>query len=256
MPAVSRLNIAPDRSLGLELRDEIDLTPLGVVEDRRFYLIGENDRIVDQLIVNALVQVTAWTDADATVLRLTFPDGTVIEGDVGLGVAVETPIYGRTAIGHIVDGPWAAALSGFAGRPVRVVRGDKPGATRAGGHVSLVTDASVDRLSHHLGVGDVDSRRFRMLIELTGDTAHEEDTWVGRRVALGETVLTVTAPVPRCAMTTHDPNTGERDLDTLRAIKEYRGGAGESGNDLMFGVWAEVEQPGRVRLGDEIRVLD
>jgi uncharacterized protein YcbX len=255
MPTVTRLNIAPVRSLSLEARDEIDLTPLGVVEDRRFYLIGDNDRIVDQLIVNALVQVTAWTDTDATVLRLTFPDGSVIQGDVGLGDPVETPIYGRTAVGHIVDGPWADALSRFAGRPVRVVRCDKPGATRADGHVSLVTDASVDRLGHHLGVGDVDSRRFRMLIELSGDAPHEEDTWVGRRVALGESILAVTAPIPRCPMTTHDPNTGERDLDTLRAIKEYRGLAGESGKDLMFGVWAEVEQPGRVRLGDEIRVL-
>ncbi len=40
-------------------------------------------------------------------------------------------------------------------------------------------------------------------------------------------------------MTTHDPDTGERDLDTLRAIKEYRGLAGE-GKDLMFGVYGDV----------------
>ena len=93
-----------------------------------------------------------------------------------------------------------------------------------------------------------------MLIELEGGGAHEEDTWVGCRIGLGETVLRISAPVPRCAMTTHDPRTGERDLDTLHAIKEYRGQV--DGKDLMFGVWGEVDTPGIIRLGDEVRVLD
>jgi len=256
MPTVTRLNIAPVRSLGLETRDEIEMTELGVAEDRRFYLVGENDRLVDQLIVNALVRVAAWTNPGATMLRLSFPDGSVVEDDVRLGDPIETPIYGRTAEGHLVDGPWAEALSRFAGRPVRVVRCDMPGNTRAYGHASLVTEASLDRLGQHLGVGQVDARRFRMLIELSGDTPHEEDTWAGKRIELGETILAVTAPIPRCPMTTHDPNTGERDLDTLRAIKEYRGLAGESGKDLMFGVWAEVERPGRVHIGDKVTILD
>ena len=40
------------------------------------------------------------------------------------------------------------------------------------------------------------------------------------------------------------------DLDTLRAIKEYRGQV--DGKDVMFGVWGEVETPGVIRLGDEV----
>ena len=44
-------------------------------------------------------------------------------------------------------------------------------------------------------------------------------------------------------MTTHDPGTGERDFDTLRAIKEYRGQV--DGKDLMFGVWARSSDAGR-----------
>jgi uncharacterized protein YcbX len=54
-------------------------------------------------------------------------------------------------------------------------------------------------------------------------------------------------------MTTHDPETGQRDYDTLRAIKEYRDQV--DGKGLMFGVWGEVETPGAIRLGDEVRVL-
>jgi uncharacterized protein YcbX len=253
MSQVARLNIAPVRSLGLETRSEIQLTPHGVAEDRRFYLVDDSGRLIDQLIAGELVQVAAWTDPDATVLRLTFPDGRVVEDDVRLGGPIETDVHKRMAIGHVVDGPWAEALTAFVGRPIRVVRCDRIGGTRTAHPASLVTDGSLDALGGALGVGDVDARRFRMLIELEGGAPHEEDTWVDRQIELGETVLRISAPMPRCAMTTHDPETGRRDHDTLRAIKDYRGLV--DGKDLMFGVWGEVETPGVIRVGDPVRVL-
>ena len=253
MPTVAALNIAPVRSLGLEPRDEIDLTELGVAEDRRFYVTDAGGRLVDQLIAAEMVQVAGWTDPDATVLRLTFPDGTVVEDTVKLGDPVETYVHGRTAVGHIVDGPWAERLGGYLGRTVRIVRCDRVGGTRSKHPATLVSDGSLDALGAVLGVGAVDARRFRMLIELEGGRAHEEDSWIGCRIGLGETVLYVSGAVARCAITTHDPGTGERDLDTLRAIRDYRGQV--DGKDLMFGVWGEVETPGIIRLGDAIRIL-
>jgi uncharacterized protein YcbX len=254
MPRVRRLNIAPVRSLGLESRDEIRLETKGVLEDRRFFVAdATGNRIVDQLIAGTMVQVAAWTDPDATVLRLTFPDGRVVEDEVRLAHAIETPIYGRTGIGHVVDGPFAAALGEFLGRDVLLVRCDQPGGTRIANAVTLVTDGSLDALGAVLGVGAVDARRFRMLIELEDGAAHEEDTWIGGRIALGDTVLRITAGVARCAMTTHDPDTGHRDLDTLHGIKAYRGLV--DGKDLMFGVRGDVERTGTIRLGDEVSVL-
>jgi uncharacterized protein len=253
MPRVARLNIAPVRSLGLESRDEIRLEAAGVLEDRRFYVIDDGGRLVDQLIAASMVQVGAWTDPGATRLRLSFPDGSIVEDDVRLVEAVETPIYGRAGVGHLVEGPWAEALGAFLGRRVRLVRCDQPGGTRKTHPASLVSDGSLDALGAVLGVGAVDARRFRMLIELEDARPHEEDTWVGGRIGLGETVLHISAPVPRCAMTTHDPDTGQRDHDTLRAIREYRGQV--DGKDLMFGVWGEVETPGVIRVGDAVRVL-
>jgi len=253
VPTVARLNIAPVRSLALESRDEIMLTELGVAEDRRFYVIDDDRRLVDQLTAGHMVRVAAWTDADATVLRLTFPDGSVVEDPVRLGGPVETAIHGRTAVGHVVEGPWGEALGAHIGRPVRVVRCDRIGGTRSKHPATLVSDGSLDALGAVLGVGAVDPRRFRMLIELEGGGPHEEDVWVGGRIGLGGTILRISAPVPRCAMTTLDPDTGQRDLDTLRAIREYRGQV--DGQDLMFGVWGEVETPGVIRLGDEVRRL-
>jgi uncharacterized protein YcbX len=252
-----RFSIAPVRSLGLRHPSEIELTPTGVVQDRRFYLIDEAGRLVDRIVVGALVQVAAETDPAGEFLRLELPDGEVVEDAVRLGEAVETPLHGRTAVGHVVIGPWAAALESIAGRAVRVVRTDRPGGTRSGNPTSLVSRASVAELARHAGVDAVDARRFRMLIELDGAAAHEEDEWVGGRIAIGSAILRVTARDARCAITTQDPDSGARDLDTLRTIIGYRGLMSDvtGAPKAMFGVLADVERPGRVRLGDEVRVL-
>ena len=254
MPRVARLSIAPVRSLGLQHPTEIDLTEVGAVEDRRFFLTNDENRLIDQLIVFKLVQVASQTDPEATTLWMRFPDGTVVDGDVELAEAVETPIHGRTGIGHRVVGPWAEALTDFVGMPIRVIRCDRPGGTRRGNPASIISDGSLRELAAHAGRDWVDPRRFRMLIDLEDAVAHEEDSWIGYRIRIGDAVLRVTKPDARCAMTTHDPDTGQPDLDTLRTIISYRGL--REGKNADFGVLADVEEPGRVRLGDEVTLLD
>ena len=90
-----------------------------------------------------------------------------------------------------------------------------------------------------------------MLIELDGGGPHEEDTWVGGRIALGETILRSRAGRPRCAITTHDPDTGVRDLDTLQPSSTTA--ACVDGKDADFGVlWGGRRSLARIRLGDEV----
>jgi uncharacterized protein YcbX len=262
MVRVSRLSFAPVRGLGLQHPPSIDLTEMGVVNDRRFYLVDDQGRLVDRLRSGELCRVFAESDADATRLRLTFPDGRVVDGEVRLDEPVRTDIYNRLAIGHVVGGPWAAALEPYAGRPVLLVRCDRPGGTRirAGeeqvrNQVSLVTDGSLAELARQLGVASVDGRRFRMLIEVDGAGPHEEDTWIGGEVTIGSAVVSITKRDARCAITTQDPDTGERDLDTLRTILRYRGfRPDDPERKIDFGVLGEVAVPGRVAIGDEVRV--
>ena len=254
MPSVAQFSIAPVRSLGLQHPTEIDVTEVGVVEDRRFFLSDLENRLIDRIVVGRLVQVEARTDPGATRLWMRFPDGTVIDQEVELGEAVETPIHGRTGVGRVVIGPWGEALASIAGRPIRVIRCDRPGGTRRGNPTSLVSDGSLRELAKHAGVDQVDGRRFRMLINLEGAEPHEEDTWIGKRIALGDAVLSVLKPDARCAITTQDPDTGRRDLDTLRTIISYRGL--REGKHADFGVLADVVEPGRIRLGDAVMLVD
>ncbi len=68
------------------------------------------------------------------------------------------------------------------------------------------------------------------------------------RVRVGDAILRVVELVERCVVTTRDPATGERDIDTLAVLKRYRG-------SLDFGVRASVEQPGAVAVGDVVEPL-
>lgn len=254
MLAVSWLSVAPVKGLALVRRDELVLEEAGAVENRRFYVLDEQGRFVNGLtrLERSLFSVVPEWDPATDTLRLRFPDGTVVAGEVELGEPVATWFYDRSVDGRIVEGPWAEALSAFAGRELRLARSDAPGAAvdRQNGAVSIVSDESVDELARRAGVPATDARRFRMLVGVAGGSPHEEDAWVGRDVAIGEAVVRVHEQVARCAITTKHPDTGERDLDTLRVIKDYRGQ--RNGRHLDFGVYGGVVGPGRIRVGDRV----
>ena len=57
-----------------------------------------------------------------------------------------------------------------------------------------------------------------MMFELDGVAAHEEDDWIGSRVQLGEAQIVVNGDVGRCVVTSHDPDRGITDLDTLGTL--------------------------------------
>jgi len=247
MPTVARINVTPVKGLGLLHPEEVELTERGVESNRRYYLI-EGWRLLNGKDFGPLVQVRP--EAENSRLALRFPDGNVVEGEVDLGEPVRTNFWGRPVDGRLVHGPWADALSAYAGTALHVVKTDEPGAG-CDVHVgTLVTQASCDRLGEELGA-EVDGRRFRMLFELDGTSAHEEDAW--DRLRIGEAIVRVAGPVPRCAVTTQNPDTGIRSLDTLAGIKAYRGL--RDGKHLDLGVYLDVERPGRVRVGDAVEPL-
>jgi uncharacterized protein YcbX len=237
---------------------EIALGPAGVPEDRRFHIVDEAGRRYGQIRNGTLVRVAPTYDGEADLLSLLFPDGEVVAGEVERGEPLVTDFYGRDVPGRVVVGPWAAAISAYAGRPLRLVKTDVPGAgvDRSRGAVSLVADASVDELARHAGRHAVDARRFRMLIGVAGCAAHEEDAWLGKNVRVGEAVVRLHEQVARCAITTQDPDSGIPDFDTLREIKSYRGTRDDGGKHIDFGVFGEVVEPGTVRLGDAVEPQD
>ena len=116
--------------------------------------------------------------------------------------------------------------------------------------VSLVSLASVERIGAEGGRdGSIGAGRFRMLLEVDGLQAHEEDSWLGRSVHVGAATIYVAKHCARCVITTMNEATGESDFPTLKTIARYRG---VDDGDLNFGMYASVLQPGTIRVGDPV----
>lgn len=89
--------------------------------------------------------------------------------------------------------------------------------------------------------------RWRGNIWFDGLPPWEEFGWIGRDVQVGETVLRVRERTERCAATTANPETGQRDADTLGTL--------DSWGHRDFSVRAEVVRGGTVAIGDKLQVL-
>ena len=254
---VVRISIAPVKSLHLVNPDEVELGTAGVTGDRRFWIVDVNRRLVNGKGHPELMRVRPEWDEGTRRLALTFPDGSVVEGDVEPGEPFEAELYRTPHPSRTVPGPWQAALSDFAGEPLTLLWSDGGAQDRGrdrGGWATLISRGSLERLRAEAGAPDpVDGRRFRMLFEIDGVEPHEEDDWIGRRVAIGDAVVAPVGDVGRCVVTTCDPDTAVSDFDTLKLLAGYRrDGVTEP---LPLGVYCDVAVPGRVRIGDPVRLV-
>ncbi|SMX31003.1 MOSC domain-containing protein [Actibacterium lipolyticum] len=113
--------------------------------------------------------------------------------------------------------------------------------------VAILSLTSLQALSEKLGK-TLDPRRFRGNLWLDGLAPFEELAWVGKTVRIGDVELKVEERIKRCRATEANPETGERDADTLKALRDGWG-------HTDFGLKATVTIGGTVRLNDMAKVL-
>jgi len=254
---VVRISIAPVKALGLVHPEEVELAHSGVAGDRRFWLLGVDGQLANGKRFPQLMSVRPEWDEATRVLALVFPGGERVEGVVEPGEPFEAELHHTPHPSRIVRGPWQEPLSELAGEPLTLLWSEAGAVDRGAdrrGWASIVSRGSLERLRAEAGAADPpDGRQFRMLFEIDGVGAHEEDEWIGARVRVGDAELAPLGDVGRCVVTTRSPDTGQVAYDTLKALANYRReGVTER---LPFGVYCDVVVPGRVRVGDPVRAV-
>jgi uncharacterized protein len=248
--------MTPIKGLGLHHPDRLRLARHGAEGDREFFLATEDGALL------SLTRTGAWAGLRAEYSTEEDSELALFDGDRELCRAPARPeartrvdFYGsRSTAADRVPGPWDELLSDLAKKPVRLVRAAEPGAGIDIAPVTVLGGASVAGLAERLG-SPVDSRRFRMTLEVETSHPHEEDEWSGAVLAGDEVRLKVLGPVPRCAAVTRQPDHGNRDLPVVSAIKAYRGlQETSSGTGVCFGVYADVLDPGTVRVDELLTV--
>lgn len=133
--------------------------------------------------------------------------------------------------------------------PARLVRAPGKAMTDTGyPSVSLINLNSHREVSVRLGQ-KLSPQRWRGNLLLENLPAFAERDWVGKRVRVGLAELEIRETISRCAATQASTRTGERDADTLGALREILG-------EAEMGVYAVVTKTGDVRAGDLVEVLE
>ena len=257
-PHVAWIHVAPIKALAVEERRRVTLGVNGVAGDRQFCIVDPDGKMINGKRVPILIAIRPELDEARGRLILHMPDGSRVAGNLAFGDAFDITIFSRVERARPVEGPWSAALTSVAERPLLLVRVDAEGGgvdrAEKGGGATLLSADALRALGEAAGAtAPVDPRRFRMLFGIADVPAHTEDTWIGQPVRIGGAVVVPMGNVGRCAVTTVDPVTGVSDLDTLGALARYRGEKVTT-EPLAFGVWARVERPGEVAIGDAVVV--
>lgn len=113
--------------------------------------------------------------------------------------------------------------------------------------VSIIGLASLQALEEATGQ-TLDPLRFRANIYVSGGKPWAEFDLIGQEIMLGGAKLRVFRRIPRCAATEVNLETGERDANPPRSLREHFG-------HIDLGVYGEVMEEGTVALGDALEPL-
>lgn len=252
-PIVRTLLTTAIKGFALDTPKNVRLGGNGAVGDRDFYVVDVAGRLLSIGRTGAFASWRAAFDEEAGVLTLTSSQGSILSDKVIEGQPVVVDLWGRDSAGRVVGGQWSTWLSDIAGEPVDLVRADDPGGGLDEAPVTLLSEESVADVTRHASIAGIDMRRFRMLLNISGVEAYEEESWRARDVRVGSALLHVHGPVPRCLAITRNPDSGSSDLHTLHFIAKARGRQpNDFGRGLNMGVYAVVVEPGVVTVGDTL----
>ncbi|MHA3700680.1 MOSC domain-containing protein [Jatrophihabitans sp. YIM 134969] len=254
--SVHRLQVSAVKGFALQNVQTVDITISGIAGNREFFLVD-----VDELVYSVPKDpiFLSWSSKyDPTNNRLSFSNaqGQHCEAPVrNHGPRRPFQLDERTVDGWWAPGPWDDLLSVLSGRWLRLVRCAEPG----GGHdvhpVTLQSTASLAALGRETDGRSLDSRRFRLNLTLdVGTEPFVEDTWADRELYVGSCGLRLHSPVPRCLAIENRPRDGDRGLQVQRRIRHVRGPTPSPwAPGVLFGMYAEVTEPGQIKVGDEVR---
>ena len=218
---VAKLWRYPVKSMAGQQVDEVELRRQGLVGDRRWAFVFEDDG-------SRFPWVTGRRAAEMVLLRTEFADPENADHS-------EIVVHGPHGQVRPLDDPTLAQeLAARTGRPVRLIRSGR-GIFDAF-PVSLISTGTAGEIADH--------RRFRpnLLVEAE---PYAEEGWIGRTLQIGEgddaPRIRLDERDERCVMVTIDPDTAVRDPLVQRTVVEQR--------ENCLGVYGSVERRGILRAG-------
>lgn len=256
---------------------EASLATEGMVGDRQWAVRDEvRGGIRGAKKIGSLMRLGARYVDDANgPVEITLPDGTVTRTDAAdanekVSGAIEHevtlwPLQPKEDLDHYRRGPADSddvmeELRGIFGReegeplpdfsifPPEIAEFESPPGTYLDAFPLMIMSTSALRsLQEALPDSAIDVRRFRpsFVVDTGDEPGHPEFEWVGKQMVIGDVVLDIVDPCPRCVMITREV-TPEIPVDrsVMRHVVRQL--------DQNVGVYATVATPGRIATGDTV----
>ena len=265
---VTNIFTYPVKSMAPLEHTRIEVSRRGLVGDRRWMVIDENDRFVTGRLLGGLAASAVSVGEDGALLLEYGGDALGVPVPDASAAAVESTVWRDTLVLRDAGGAAAEWLSARFGRTLRLVY-QPPDVERllpaekaviAGDHVSLadaypllaIGTASLADLNKRLAA-PVTMRHFRPNIVLETDTPHIEDGL--KELSIGPVTFAVASPCARCVFTTVDPLTGVKHADgePLHTLRQYRQG---DDRQVYFGVNLVPLTTGVIEQGSTVNSTD
>ena len=270
---VTALRRYPVKSMLGENLDATDVSHLGLARDRRLAVVSRRTGKVASAKYPRLWRDLLTLSAEAVddAARITLPGGKTVcstdtDIDEVLSALLNEPVT-LTATpppGASLDRavPEAVLRDGIKAQvPAELIEigaGAPPGTFVDFAPLHLLTTATLDRIAELSPYRRADLERYRPNVVIrTEAEGFGENDWLGRDLRVGDDLIVrVIARTPRCAVPTLAHGALPRDTEALRVLARHNRVAPLAGLDPepCAGVYAEVLLPGRIRVGNAVRV--
>lgn len=238
---------------------------MGLEHDRRMMAVTPEGQFLTQREHPKLALITPELKNDA--VTLSAPNFDSIHFNIQRsGASRSVNMWKSKGVNAIDQGDEAAGwLSGFLGAPVRLVHiadgfkrklnpnyavnPDDHTGFADGYPILVISEASLQDLNSKL-VSPLPMNRFRPNIVVNGCEPFAEDTW--KRIKIGEIEMALVKPCARCAVTTIDKETLEKDKEPLKTLSAYRKQKGGA----MFGMNVIPLNEGEIKVGMNVKILE
>jgi uncharacterized protein YcbX len=270
---VTTLRRYPVKSMLGEDIGASDVSWTGLARDRRLAVVSRRTGKVASAKYPRLWRDLLTLSAEALDedVRITLPDGKTVCGtdadiDEVLSALLNEPVTltADPPPGASLDRavPEAVLRDGIKAQvPAEVIEigaGAPPGTFVDFAPLHLLTTATLDRIAEFSPYRRVHLERYRPnLVIGTELGGFAENDWLGEDLRVGDDlVLRVIARTPRCAVPTLAHGDLPRDAEALRVLARHNRVTPLAGlgPEPCAGVYAEVLHPGRIRVGDAVRV--
>jgi len=259
---VSELYIHPLKSAASISVEKSKLDELGLVNDRRWMLVDENNQFLSQRQLPEMCLINARVKDSSLIVSV--PDKPEFEITANDKADRVVQVWGDHCQAIDCGDEVAVYLSSFLKTSCRLVRfpdneirqidldyarpGDKTGFSD-GFPLLLISQASLDDLNSRLDK-PVSMTRFRPNIVVSGSDAFAEDGWTIIRI--GDIKMRVAKPCSRCGIPAIDQLTAHRSIEPVKTLRQYR----MRDNKVYFGQNVIADAIGELETGMEVEVLD